>query len=106
MLDFAPDRVRKRQFWGVFSLICGRFQLKVHFFNTLVGSRKSVYRIVHDPGHSALSFRTVDAAPAITRYRALNKHAISWMMLSRDRPLEAHLWRTFDQSCAEAQPVF
>jgi hypothetical protein len=39
MLAFAPDRVRKRQFWGVLSPICGRYQLNADFFNTLTPSR-------------------------------------------------------------------
>jgi hypothetical protein len=38
MLAFTPDRVRKRQFWGVLGLICGRSQLKADFFNTLAFS--------------------------------------------------------------------
>src|SRR5215213_4188876 len=39
-------------------------------------------------------------------YRALSKHAASWMTLSLDRPLEAHLWVTFVQSGAKMQPAF
>src|SRR5829696_6528992 len=40
MLAFASDRVRKRQFWGVLSPICGRYQLRADFFNTLACPRK------------------------------------------------------------------
>jgi hypothetical protein len=38
MLAFAPDRVRKRQYWGVLSPICSRYQLNADFFNTLTPS--------------------------------------------------------------------
>ena len=41
-----------------------------------------------------------------TRYLVLSKHAASWMTLSLDRPLEAHLWVTFVQSGAKMQPAF
>jgi hypothetical protein len=37
---------------------------------------------------------------------ALSKHAISWMTLSSDCPLEANLWQSVVQSCAKVQPVF
>jgi hypothetical protein len=32
-------------------------------------------------GLRAVSLLTLGAEPAITRFRVLNKHAISWMML-------------------------
>jgi hypothetical protein len=54
----------------------------------------------------AVTFRTVDVAPVITKYGVLNKHAISWMTLSSYRPLEAHLWRPVVQSDAKMQRVF
>jgi hypothetical protein len=54
----------------------------------------------------AVSFWTLGAGQAITRYRALNKHAISWITLTPDRLLEAHLCRPVVQSDAEAQPAF
>jgi hypothetical protein len=54
----------------------------------------------------AIAFRTVDPAQAITRYRMLNKHSVSWMTLNPDRPLQAHLWHSVVQSSAEAHPVF
>jgi hypothetical protein len=41
--------------------------------------------------------------PAITRYRALNKHAIWWMTLAPERPLKAHLWCPVVQSDAKMQ---
>jgi len=46
MLAFAPDRVRKRQFWGVLSPIGGRYQLKARFFNTLPDLRKFVDEVL------------------------------------------------------------
>jgi hypothetical protein len=39
--------------------------------------------------------------PAIRRYRALSSHAISWMALSRDRPIEPHLQRSVVQQGAK-----
>jgi hypothetical protein len=53
-----------------------------------------------------VNFRSLDAGPVITSYWALDKHAISWIALSSDRPLEVHLWVTFVQSDAKTQPVF
>ena len=40
----------------------------------------------------------LNARPALTRCRAVDKKAISWMTLSSDRPPETHLWVTFVQS--------
>jgi hypothetical protein len=37
---------------------------------------------------------------------ALTKHAVSWMMLTAYRPIDAHPRRPDVQSRAEAQPVF
>jgi hypothetical protein len=54
----------------------------------------------------ALSFRTSDAAPVITRYRVLNKQSMSRMTSTSECQLEAHLWVTFVQSDAKVQPVF
>jgi hypothetical protein len=54
----------------------------------------------------ALSFRALDAEPAITRYRMLNKHAISWMMLTPECPLQAHLWHPVVQMDAKVQHTF
>jgi hypothetical protein len=53
----------------------------------------------------AVSFCTLDAGPAITRYRALKKNSISWMTLTLDRPLEAHLWRPVVQSDAREDQI-
>jgi hypothetical protein len=54
----------------------------------------------------AVSFRIVDAAPVITKCGALNKHAISWMMLTSNRPIEANLWRPVEQLGTKAQHSF
>jgi hypothetical protein len=43
---------------------------------------------------------------AITRYRALNRHAIFKDDAALDRPLDAHLWRPVVQSDAETRPTF
>src|SRR5215207_3791071 len=53
-----------------------------------------------------VSFRSLNAQPALTRCRAVDKDAISWMTLSSDRPLEPHVWRPVVQAGAKTQPVF
>jgi hypothetical protein len=72
MLDFAPDRVRKRQFWGVLSSICGRYQLKANFLNTLWCSRKlgSGEEFAHAGEKAEVSIKIVrNAEPVIERVR-------------------------------------
>jgi hypothetical protein len=65
---------------------------------TLNDGPKTQYR---DNPWSSLELLLFDLAsnnePAIMRHRALSSHAISWMTLSRDRPLEAHLRRSVVQ---------
>jgi hypothetical protein len=78
-------------FWGVaharaaYSPAC----LVEAFSEVRLQNPERVWRLVL----RLVSFRTVDAAPVITRCGTLNIHALSWMTLSSESQLEAHLWR-------------